>query len=74
MICERDERITAFGFILIPKTLKDGQKLPAVVGQHGLEIDAKEHIIEFSHDGDFRHAMITKLCNGGYVIRKEFLS
>ncbi|MDR1479268.1 MAG: dienelactone hydrolase family protein [Planctomycetaceae bacterium] len=59
--------LTSFGFLLIPKTLKDGQKIPAVVGQHGLEREAKEHIIEFRSDGDFKRAMITKLCNGGYV-------
>ncbi|MDR1583287.1 MAG: acetylxylan esterase [Prevotellaceae bacterium] len=61
------EGLTAFGFLLIPKTLKDGQKLPAIVGQHGLEVDAKQHIIEFDPKGDMQHAMDTKLCNGGYV-------
>ncbi|MDR1153241.1 MAG: acetylxylan esterase [Bacteroidales bacterium] len=59
--------LTAFGFLLIPKTLRDGQKLPAIVGQHGLEVDAKMHIIEFDPKKDTGHAMITKLCNGGYV-------
>jgi hypothetical protein len=61
------EGVTAFGFLLIPKTLKDGQKLPAVVGQHGLEVDAKGHIIEFDPKKNMQHAMITKLCNGNYV-------
>jgi hypothetical protein len=61
------EGLTAFGFLLIPKTLQEGQKLPAVVGQHGLEVDAKEHIIEFDPKGNMQYAMITKLCNGGYV-------
>lgn len=60
--------LTAFGFLLVPKTLKDGQKLPAVVGQHGLEVDAKMHIAEFSKDkeDDDQH-MITKLCSGNFV-------
>ncbi|MDR1290079.1 MAG: hypothetical protein LBK06_02640, partial [Planctomycetaceae bacterium] len=61
------EGLTSFGFLLIPKTLQDGQKLPAVVGQHGLEVDAKMHIIEFDPKKDMGHAMITKLCNGNYV-------
>ncbi|MDR1593434.1 MAG: acetylxylan esterase [Prevotellaceae bacterium] len=61
------EGLTAFGFLLIPKTLKEGQKLPAIVGQHGLEVDTKQHIIEFDPKGDMQHAMDTKLCNGGYV-------
>jgi cephalosporin-C deacetylase-like acetyl esterase len=59
--------LTAFGFLVIPKTLRDGQKLSAVVGQHGLEVDAKMHIIEFDPNKDMGHAMITKLCNGNYV-------
>jgi cephalosporin-C deacetylase-like acetyl esterase len=61
------EGLTAFGFLLIPKTLREGQKLPAVVGQHGLEVDAKTHIIEFEPKGNMQYAMDTKLCNGGYV-------
>ncbi|MDR1053109.1 MAG: acetylxylan esterase [Planctomycetaceae bacterium] len=61
------EGLTAFGFLVIPKTLQEGQKLPAVVGQHGLEVDAKMHIIEFDPKKDMGHAMITKLCNGNYV-------
>ncbi|MDR2643051.1 MAG: hypothetical protein LBC74_09680, partial [Planctomycetaceae bacterium] len=56
------EGLTAFGFLLVPKTLQEGQKLPAVVGQHGLEVDAKMHIVEFDPKGSMQHAMITKLC------------
>ncbi|MDR1746014.1 MAG: acetylxylan esterase [Tannerella sp.] len=61
------EGLTAFGYLLIPKKLGTNGKLPAVIGQHGLEVDAKHHIFEFTLDNDWRHAMITKLCNGGYV-------
>jgi cephalosporin-C deacetylase-like acetyl esterase len=60
------EGLTAYGTLLIPKNLKEGEKLPAVVCQHGLERGAKMHIRGNGVPGDT--VFFSEVCEHGYVV------
>lgn len=57
--------VIAYGILLVPRDIKDGEKRPVVVCQHGLEGRPQETIM-----GDHRayHDFASKLAEMGYVV------
>jgi dienelactone hydrolase len=56
--------VIAYGVLLVPKDLKEGERRPVVVCQHGLEGRPK-HVIEGNHDA--YHDYAAKLCERGFI-------
>jgi dienelactone hydrolase len=56
--------VIAYGVLLVPKDLKEGEKRPVVVCQHGLEGRPK-HVIE-GDEGAY-HDYAAKLCERGFI-------
>ncbi|MDZ4780912.1 MAG: dienelactone hydrolase family protein [Planctomycetia bacterium] len=57
--------VIAYGVLLVPKDLKEGERRPVVVCQHGLEGRPK-HVIE-GDEGAY-HDFAAKLCERGFVV------
>ncbi|MBX7257765.1 MAG: hypothetical protein K1Y02_15495 [Candidatus Hydrogenedentes bacterium] len=58
--------IFAYGILLVPKDIKDGERRPVVVCQHGLEGNPKE-LAEPKSDNDYYHGVAWKLAEQGFV-------
>jgi len=56
--------VIAYGILLLPKDLKEGEKRPVVVCQHGLEGTPQQTITGNSH---FYHDYAAKLAERGYI-------
>jgi hypothetical protein len=56
--------VIAYGVLLVPKDLKEGEKRPVVVCQHGLE-GRPQDLIE--GDKDAYHDFAAKLCERGFI-------
>jgi dienelactone hydrolase len=56
--------VFAYGVLLLPKDLKEGEKRPVVVCQHGLEGRPKDTI---EGDNPFYHAFAAKLAERGFI-------
>ncbi len=62
-------QVYAWGIIVVPKNIKPGEKLPAVVCQHGLE-GVPAHLLDTtkgSEGNNYYHAFARKLAERGYV-------
>ena len=59
------EGLSAFGMLLVPKSLDEGARLPAILCQHGLERFCSSHIREFALKSDGPYT--SQLCESGYV-------
>jgi len=57
--------VIAYGVLLIPKDLKEGEQRPVVVCQHGLE-GRPQHVIE--GDQGAYHDFAAKLCERGFIV------
>lgn len=57
--------VIAYGVLLIPKDLKEGEQRPVVVCQHGLE-GRPQHVIE--GDQGAYHDYAAKLCERGFIV------
>lgn len=57
--------VIAYGVLLVPKDLKEGERRPVVVCQHGLE-GRPQHVIE--GDQGAYHDFAAKLCERGFVV------
>jgi cephalosporin-C deacetylase-like acetyl esterase len=58
--------LTAYGLLLIPRGMKEGEKRPVVVCQHGLERGATMHIRGGELNGETVFA--SELCDLGYIV------
>ena len=56
--------VIAYGTLLLPKDLKEGEKRPVVVCQHGLEGRPKDTI---EGDSPYYHAFAAKLAERGFI-------
>jgi dienelactone hydrolase len=56
--------VIAFGVLLLPKDLKEGERRPVVVCQHGLEGRPKDTV---EGDNQYYHAFAAKLCERGFI-------
>ena len=59
------ENVMAYGILLLPKDLKEGEKRPVVVCQHGLEGRPTD---TFLNDHRAYHDFAAKLCERGFVV------
>ena len=70
MVLDVWEDVFAWGYLLLPKDLKDGEKRPVVVCQHGLE-GLPEHVIDEDEKsrlwGAYK-AFAAKLAERGFVV------
>jgi len=57
--------VIAYGVLLVPKDLKEGERRPVVVCQHGLE-GRPQHVIEGDHAA--YHDFAARLCERGFVV------
>jgi dienelactone hydrolase len=56
--------VIAYGVLLLPKDLKDGERRSVVVCQHGLEGRPKDTI---EGDNNYYHAFAARLCERGFI-------
>jgi dienelactone hydrolase len=56
--------VIAYGVLLLPKDLRENEKRPVVVCQHGLEGRPKDTI---EGDNNYYHAFAAKLCERGFI-------
>jgi dienelactone hydrolase len=61
------ENVMAYGILLLPKDLKDGEKRPVVVCQHGLEGRPQDTIQTDVPGFQYYKAFAPKLCERGFV-------
>ncbi|GHU15897.1 hypothetical protein FACS1894163_04180 [Spirochaetia bacterium] len=57
--------LSAYGILMIPKDMKEGEKRPVIVCQHGLEREAKSHIKGCNYPGET--IFTSELCERGYI-------
>ncbi len=58
--------VFAYGILLVPKDLKDGERRPVVVCQHGLE-GRPQRLVDRKDDGAYHH-YAAKLADRGFVV------
>ncbi len=58
--------VIAYGILLVPKGIKDGEKRPVVVCQHGLE-GRPQDVADPKVDSPYYHAFANKLAERGFV-------
>jgi dienelactone hydrolase len=56
--------VFAYGILLLPKDLKEGEKRPVVVCQHGLEGRPQDTV---EGDSPYYHAFAARLCEQGFI-------
>jgi len=57
--------LKAYGLLLVPKNIKDGERRPAVLCQHGLERFLGSHVREYALPSDGPYT--SQICDHGYV-------
>jgi cephalosporin-C deacetylase-like acetyl esterase len=57
--------LQAYGLLLVPKNLKAGERLPAVLCQHGLERFCSSHVREYALSSDGPYT--SQICEHGYI-------
>ena len=60
------EDVFAFGILLVPKDLKDGERRPVVVCQHGLEGRASD-VVDPRSDSPYYHRFGARLAEQGFI-------
>jgi dienelactone hydrolase len=58
--------VFAYGILLVPKNIKEGERRPAVVCQHGLE-GRPQDVADASVDSHFYHRFAVRLAEEGFV-------
>ncbi|MBI2431787.1 MAG: hypothetical protein HYV26_02830 [Candidatus Hydrogenedentes bacterium] len=60
------EDVFAYGILLVPKSLKEGERRPVVVCQHGLE-GRPQDVANIHEDSPYYHAFAARLAQQGFV-------
>jgi cephalosporin-C deacetylase-like acetyl esterase len=59
------EGLSAYGLMLVPNSLKEGERLPVILCQHGLERFCSSHVREYALETDGPYT--SQICEHGYI-------